>query len=337
MLKSKTKEKQKLFPFMQGILLTFIFAAAASYTASFSLFSIIGPLIIAMMIGIMWRAFAGISEPVLAGAGFSSKKLLRFGIILLGMRLNLSDLYHAGFNVFILSLIVILFTIPLVYALSRFLEVDKKISILTACGTAICGAAAVAAIAPLVKANEEETAVSAGTIAILGTAFTLLYTFIYSFINLTPYGFGAFSGGTLHEVAHVVAAASIGGAEAEDMAIILKLTRVALLVPAALIVGILFREKKTDDAPSPLPIPWFILGFLFVSGLNTAGIASEETAAFIVSLSYLLIGMAMAGLGLNVNLKSFKKLGSKPLIAGLTGSLVLSAAGYGLVLLLGLN
>ncbi|MGG4491468.1 YeiH family protein [Metabacillus idriensis] len=337
MIKNQTKEKQQRFPFIQGILLTLIFAAAASYLSSFSLFSVIGPLIIAMMIGIMWRTFAGISEPVLAGAVFSSKKLLRFGIILLGMRLNLSDLYHAGFNVFILSLIVILFTIPLVYALSRLLKVDKKISILTACGTAICGAAAVAAIAPIVKANDEETAVSAGTIAILGTAFTFLYTFIYSFINLTPYGFGAFSGGTLHEVAHVIAAASIGGTEAEDMAIIVKLTRVALLVPAALIVGILFREKKTDGTPSSLPIPWFILGFLFMSGLNTAGIASEETAAFIVFLSYLLIGMAMAGLGLNVNLKSFKKLGAKPLIAGLTGSLVLSAAGYGLVLLLGLN
>jgi uncharacterized membrane protein YadS len=74
-----------------------------------------------------------------------------------------------------------------------------------------------------------------------------------------------------------------------------------------------------------------------MSGLNTTGIASEETASFLVSFSYLLIGMAMAGLGLNVNLKTFKKLGSKPLIAGLTGSVLLSAAGYGLVLLLGLN
>ncbi|MDQ0857410.1 YeiH family protein [Bacillus sp. V2I10] len=337
MLNSQTKLKHQRLPFMQGILLTFIFAAIASYIASFSLFSVIGPLIIAMILGMLWRASAGISETVLKGASFSSKKLLRLGIIFLGMRLNLTVLYQAGINVFILSFIVILFTIPLVYALSRFLKVDKKISILTACGTAICGAAAVAAIAPLVKANDEETAVSAGTIAILGTAFTLLYTFLYSFINLTPYGFGAFSGGTLHEVAHVVAAASIGGTESEDLAIIVKLTRVALLVPAALIVGILFREKKPEGAPSSLPIPWFILGFLFMSGLKTAGIASEETASFLVSFSYLLIGMAMAGLGLNVNLKTFKKLGSKPLIAGLTGSVLLSAAGYGLVLLLGLN
>lgn len=334
---TKLKQKKIQTPFLQGILLTLLFALIASYLAGFPFLSIMGQLVIAMLLGMLWRAAVEAGEPVLAGASFSSKKLLRLGIILLGMRLDLADLYHAGFSVFILSFIIVLITIPVVYGLTRLLKVDKKIGILTACGTAICGAAAVVAIAPLVKASDEETAVSAGTIAILGTAFTLTYTLAYSLFNLTPQGFGAFSGGTLHEIAHVIAAASIGGTESEDLAIIVKLTRVALLVPAALIVGILFQEKKTEAKWTSLPIPWFILGFLFVSGINTLGVVSDATAAHIVSFSYLLIGMAMAGLGMSVNIFTFKKLGKKPLIAGLIGSVLLSFVGYGLVFILGFN
>ncbi|WP_191560160.1 YeiH family protein [Metabacillus idriensis] len=333
----KIKQKKIQAPFLRGILLTLLFALLASYLAGFPFLSIMGQLVIAMLLGMLWRAAVGAGEPVLAGASFSSKKLLRLGIILLGMRLNLADLYHAGLGVFILSFIIILITIPVVYGLTRLLNVDKKIGILTACGTAICGAAAVVAIAPLVKASDEETAVSAGTIAILGTAFTLIYTFAYSLLNLSPQGYGAFSGGTLHEIAHVVAAASIGGTESEDLAIIVKLTRVALLLPAALIVGILFREKKTEEECSSLPFPWFILGFLFVSGIHSISIVSDEAAALIVSFSYLLIGMAMAGLGLSVNILTFKNLGKKPLIAGLIGSVLLSFVGYGLVFILGFN
>lgn len=147
-------------------------------------------------------------------------------------------------------MIVIIFTISVVYGLARLFKVEKRLGILTACGTAICGAAAVVAISPQIKAKDEETAIGAAMVAILGTIFTLLYTFLYPVLGLTQNGYGIFTGATLHEIAHVIAAAAPGGDGAIDMAVIVKLTRVALLVPVAILIGIWAnraeqREKGT--------------------------------------------------------------------------------------------
>lgn len=323
-------------PMLQGILLTLILALAARVVSGLPFFSIMGQLVTAIMLGMLWRAFAGVNNGLLQGAAFSSKKLLRLGIILLGMRLNLYDIYHAGSSVFLVALANLLFALIVVYGLSTFFKVEKRLGILTACGTAICGAAAVVAIAPVIKANEQETAVGAANVAVLGTVFTILYTLLFPYLGLSALDYGVFAGGTLHEIAHVVAAADPAGRAAADLAILVKLTRVALLVPVAIVIGLLVQRRQTGSERqkltlATLPIPWFILGFLAVSGINTTGIISEGTASAIVSSAYLLIGMAMAGLGLNVDFKSFKQMGGRALAAGLAGSVFLSLFGYLLV------
>lgn len=323
-------------PMLKGILLTLILALVARAVSMLPFFLIMGSLVIAIMLGMLWRAFAGVKGGVLVGASFSSKKLLRLGIILLGMRLNLYDIYNAGSSVFLIALANLLFALAVVYGLSTFFKVEKRLGILTACGTAICGAAAVVAIAPVIKANEQETAVGAANVAVLGTIFTIIYTLLFPYLGLTPLDYGVFAGGTLHEIAHVVAAADPAGHEAADLAIIVKLTRVALLVPVAIVIGFIVQRKQSGSARqkltlATLPIPWFILGFLAVSAINTTGIVSVSAAAAIVSLAYLLIGMAMAGLGLNVDFKAFRQMGGRALSAGLIGSMLLSLFGYALV------
>ena len=132
----------------------------------------------------------------LQGRTLRVRSSLRFGIILLGMRLNLVDIAKAGPKVLVIAAVVITFTIFVVYGLTKVFKVEKKLGILTACGTAICGAAAVVAIAPQVKAKDDETAVGAAIIAILGTIFTLIYTLLYPVLGLSPYGYGVFSGAT---------------------------------------------------------------------------------------------------------------------------------------------
>jgi uncharacterized integral membrane protein (TIGR00698 family) len=326
-------------PVMKGILLTLALALAARALAGLPFFSIMGQLVIAIMFGMVWRATAGVNSGLLEGASYSSKKLLRLGIILLGFRLNLYDIYNAGSTVFLIAFANLAFALFAVYGLSRLFKVEKRLGILTACGTAICGAAAVVAIAPVIKATEKETAVGAANVAVLGTIFTILYTLLFSYLGLNALDYGVFAGGTLHEIAHVVAAADPAGQQASDLAIIVKLTRVALLVPVAILIAILLQRKEDGKAGqkmtlATLPIPWFILGFLAVSAFNTAGIVSEGAAQTIVSLAYLLIGMAMAGLGLNVDFKSFKQMGGKALSAGLAGSVLLSLFGFMLVALL---
>jgi uncharacterized integral membrane protein (TIGR00698 family) len=326
-------------PVMKGILLTLALALAARFIAGLPFFSIMGQLVIAIMLGMVWRATAGVNSGLMEGASYSSKKLLRLGIILLGFRLNLYDIYNAGSTVFLIAFANLTFALLVVYGLSRVFKVEKRLGILTACGTAICGAAAVVAIAPVIKADEKETAVGAANVAVLGTIFTIVYTLIFSYLGLNALEYGVFSGGTLHEIAHVVAAADPAGQAALDLAIIVKLTRVALLVPVAILIGFYIKRKETGAAGekltfSTLPIPWFILGFLAVSAFNTTGIVSEAAATTIVSLAYLLIGMAMAGLGMSVDFKSFRQMGGKALSAGLVGSVLLALFGYMLVIVL---
>ncbi|UQZ84303.1 hypothetical protein SK3146_03538 [Paenibacillus konkukensis] len=336
------KSKQNL-GFALGIGLTLLISLAAKFLSGFPFLSIMGQLVIAILIGIVWRAALGVPSQVIAGTNFSSKKLLRLGIILLGMRLNLMDIVHAGPKVFLIAALVIAFTLSVVYGLARLFKVEKRLSILTACGTAICGAAAVVAIAPQIKAKDDETAIGAAMVAILGTLFTLLYTFLYPVMGLSALGYGIFSGATLHEIAHVIAAAAPGGNDAVDMAVIVKLTRVALLVPVAILIGIWANRSERKEQGGgkaswkSIPIPWFIFGFLIVSGINSFGIIPAAAASNIVIIAYLLIAMAMAGLGLNVDLVTFRKLGMKSFAAGLIGSVLLSGLGLMLIHLLHLT
>jgi uncharacterized integral membrane protein (TIGR00698 family) len=327
--------------FTLGLVMTLLLSIAAKYLALLPFLSIMGQLVLAILLGIGIRTFIGVPKIATLGIAFSSKKLLRYGIILLGMRLNLADIVHAGPKVMAIAAINIVFTISVVYGLTKWLKIDKKLGLLTACGTAICGAAAVVAISPQIKASDDQTAIAATTVAILGTIFTLIYTVGYSFFNLSPTGYGIFSGATLHEVAHVIAAAAPGGQAAVDLAVIVKLTRVAMLAPVAIIIGIWTgREqhskgndngKETTRRWSEVPIPWFILGFVLMSGLNTLGFIPEGITDQVISVAYLLIAMAMAGLGLGVHIGTFCRFGMKPFVAGAIGSVLLSILGFLLV------
>ena len=219
------------------------------------------------------------------------------------MRLNLVDILHAGPKVFAMAVINIVFTLFVVYGLTRLFKVEKRLGILTACGTAICGAAAVVAIAPQIKAKDDETAIGAATVAILGTIFTLGYTILYPILGLSARGYGIFSGATLHEIAHVIAAAAPAGKDAVDIAVIVKLTRVVLLVPVAILLGLWTKranhslsEKNNKTSWKAIPIPWFILGFLAMSAFHSLGILSVSFANYVVFIAYMLIAMAMAGL-----------------------------------------
>lgn len=326
----------KITGFMLGIGITFVIAIIAKLLIKLPFLSIMGQLVIAIIIGILWRALLGMPTKAAAGITFANKKLLRLGIILLGMRLNLMDIYHAGWKVLLLAGLSIIFAFFVVYGLTKLFKVDRRLGVLTACGTAICGAAAIVATAPQIKAKDNETAIGVATIAILGTLFTLAYTLLYPLLGLSPANYGIFSGATLHEIAHVIAAADPGGKEAVDLAIIIKLTRVALLIPVIILIGIWASRWERSEAdhtgasrPSLLSImPWFIFGFLGMSAINSLGVFSTTFADNVVLLAYMLLAMAMAGLGLNVDIAAFKRVGLRTFTAGLIGSILLSIFGY---------
>ncbi|WP_405081276.1 YeiH family protein [Paenibacillus chitinolyticus] len=329
-----------------GLGMTLALALAAKALALIPGLNVVGQLVLALLLGIAWRAAAPVPASAPAGLAFASKKLLRAGIILLGMRLSLLDVVHAGPAVFAAAAGNILFATVVVYAIARRMNVGPRLAMLSACGTGICGAAAIAGISPQIKADDDETAVGVTVIALLGTLFTVAYTLVYPLLGFSSAEYGFFSGATLHEIAHVIAAAAPGGSAAVDSALVAKLTRVALLAPVALALGVWTARRERRDAgegaagsaasgaagsaaprKAGVPVPWFIVGFLAAAALNTVGIVPQPAAAAAVQGAYLLIAMAMAGLGLNVNLAVFRRHGLRASAAVLLGSVLLSLLG----------
>ncbi|TCS93878.1 putative integral membrane protein (TIGR00698 family) [Hazenella coriacea] len=316
-----------------GLGITLVLAGVAKALSLIPMLKMLGPLVMAILLGMLWGRLFKVPEQVQPGVVFSTKRLLRFGIILLGMRLNLADVYHAGPAMFAYALLNLGFALTVVLLFSKIMGVDKKLGLLTACGTAICGAAAIAAVSPQIKASKNQTAISVAIIAVLGTLFTLLYTLFYQGIGMTAQEYGFWTGGTLHEIAHVIAAVDPAGTEAADLAVLVKLTRVALLVPVVLLIAIFMNRWLDQDQQEPfswrkLPIPWFIFGFLAMSGLNTLFTFPTFISDMIISLGYFLIAMAMGGLGLGVDFKEFRRVGGKMMMVGLVSSILLSIFGY---------
>lgn len=326
---------QKHGSFTKGLLLTLLISILAGILAILPLFSIIGQLVLAIFIGIIWKETIGVPEKLMDGVSYASKSLLRVGVVLLGLKLNIIDIYDSGVNVFLISFINLFVTLTFVFLLARLLKVEKNLALLTACGTAICGAAAVIAISSQIKAKANDTAIAAATVCIIGTIFSLIYTLFVSKIGLSPEHYGLFAGSTLHEIAHVIATAAPTGENSVEMALIAKLTRVALLIPVAIVIAWITRYQHKDAEKSSLPIPWFIFGFLLMSFINTIGVVPDSLVSLLTNVAYVFMGMAMAGLGINVEIRAFKQKGKNSFIASFIGSILLSGLGLLLINLLG--
>ncbi|MBL0385748.1 putative sulfate exporter family transporter [Tumebacillus sp. ITR2] len=308
--------------------------------------SMIGPMVLAILLGMAYATWGQTfaqkktSANVADGYTFASKYLLRAGIILLGVRLDLIALSHAGVRVLGTEIVLVALTLLVGYWIARRFGVDEKLAMVIAAGTAICGAAAAVAIAVQVKARSEQTVLGVATVAVLGTVFTVLYTLLFPLLGLSNGAFGAFSGATLHEIAHVIAAATPHGTDSLDNGLLVKLSRVVLLAPVAMFIGWWSnrreRQYQTDAAknmspkrrPGKAPIPYFVFGFLLVGALHTWQILPASWTQPLIQTSLFLLTMGMAGLGLQVNIKALRG-GSRAFQAALLTSVLLAIVGYG--------
>lgn len=253
--------------------------------------------------------------------GFISNKFLRLGIILLGFRLNLESLAQAGVKTILVAMVGVTGTICLTYWLSRKFGAEDKLAILSACGCGICGAAAVMGVSPQIETTDEERkreneVLAVAVVCVMGTVFTLVEIGLKPILGLTDPQFGIVAGGSLHEIAHAVAAGGAFGEASLDNALIMKLSRVLLLAPVALIVGYWYQRRliresieEHEQAPKKLPIPWFLGGFILTSILGTFLPLSAGLLDGLVQAAYIFLGMAMAALGISVNFRVIFKRG----------------------------
>ncbi len=320
--------------FWLAAVMTLICSVAGVLLAKLPYVNLIGALVIALLLGIaMQLAPAGLRSEASTGVGFISNKFLRLGIILLGFRLDLAKLAAAGVKTILVAACEVALTIVLTYWLSRKFGAEDELAILSACGCGICGAAAVMGVSPQIETTDEERkreneVLAVAVVCVMGTVFTLLEIGLKPLLHLTDTQFGIVAGGSLHEIAHAVAAGGAFGEASLDNALIMKLSRVLLLAPVALIVGYwyqhrLVKESAAGEIPTPKkpPIPWFLGGFILTSVLGTFLPFSKEALDVLVQAAYIFLGMAMAALGLSVNFKVIFKRGG-----AVFGAAVISSA-----------
>jgi uncharacterized integral membrane protein (TIGR00698 family) len=316
-----------------GISFTFIIATLGFGLAKAPGFDHVGPLASAIVIAVLYRQIFGYPEKFRLGIQFSAKKLLRYAIILYGLKLNIDVVFHQGMGLLVRDIGTIVFSIFLTMWLAKKMKADFSLSLLLGIGTGVCGAAAIAAVSPLLKAKEEDTAIGAGIIALVGTLFSIGYILLKPFLHLTNNHYGIWTGISLHEIAHVALAAAPAGQDALAIALLAKLGRVFLLVPLSFILMYWMKRTGRIQSETKIEFPWFLIGFLMMSliGSYVLGKLINVPSAFLSNtsnLSTLLLTMAMVGLGLNVNLQELRSKALRPVIAMLITSTLLSILSF---------
>ncbi|MEH7118545.1 putative sulfate exporter family transporter [Neobacillus vireti] len=314
---------------LAGIFFTFLIAFLGFALARVPGFHYVGPLANAIVIAVIYRQIFGYPEKIRSGIQFSAKNFLRYAIILYGLKLNIAVVFHQGMGLLVRDIGTIVFSIILTTWLAKKLKADFSLSLLLGIGTGVCGAAAIAAVSPLLKAKEEDTAIGAGIIALVGTVFSLAYILIRPLIPLANNDYGIWTGISLHEIAHVALAAAPAGQDALAIALLAKLGRVFLLVPLSFILMYWMRRTGRIQTDTRIEFPWFLIGFLFMSLIGSYVLGkSIHVPSTILSagsnLTTFLLTMAMVGLGLNVNLQEMRLKALRPLIAMLITSILLS-------------
>ncbi|OYD09179.1 YeiH family protein [Paludifilum halophilum] len=326
MLKGPLPERRlrRTLSFAGGILFTMVVAGAGYLLSMLPVVNRLGTMIPAILLAVVYRHWSGYPERIREGIQFSSQKILRLAIILFGFQLNMEQILGEGFTLLWKDAVSILLALMAVLVLARLMGADRDLSFLLGVGTGVCGAAAIAAVSPIIGSKEEDTATGVGIIALAGTVFTLLYTLLRPFLPFSASQYGIWSGLSLHEMAHVAAAAAPAGTDALAVSLLTKLGRVFLLIPLCLVLIFWIKRKRGGDRGGKVPFPWFLAGFVGTCLIGSYLPVPQEVTEGLSALGSFLLASAMVGLGLNIHFRSLKQKALKPLIAMLIASVFLS-------------
>lgn len=262
------------------------------------------------------------------GIKYTSKKILQFAVILLGFEMNLFNIIEVGGQ----SLFVMLFTLTAAfitaYLVGKALKIKPNTTILIGVGTSICGGSAIAATAPVIKADDEDVAHAISTIFLFNIVAVFIFPALGRLLGMTDLGFGMWAGTAINDTSSVVAAGSAwstvaGNNTALAFATVVKLTRTLMIVPITLILAI-YTTKKNQSNPDGSTFnfakvfPWFVIGFLLAAILNTAIGFPPNVSHSLVQMGKFLIVMAMSAIGLNTHLKKLISNGLSPIMLGLS-------------------
>ncbi|HKZ20732.1 MAG TPA: putative sulfate exporter family transporter [Acidimicrobiia bacterium] len=289
-------------------------------------------LIIALLLGFAAGNLAGPQLGLGPGFQFVARHLLRAAVVLLGARLSFGDLAAIGGPGLAVVAATVVATFFGAQLLGRLLGVSRNLSLLIGTGYAICGVSAVAAMNGVVGAEDEEVTYAIGLVTMAGSLSILILPLIARGLGMEPAAFGSWVGGAVHDVAQTVAAASTSPPPALEAAIVVKLTRVALLAP--LVVAVAISRKRGDSAIGRQPpLPLFVIGFLALVAMQSLGLLSDPMTELIRSIEVAAFTIALVGVGGGVDISRLRSLGGRPLRLGLAAWVLVSAVALAAVAL----
>ncbi len=310
-----------------GILLVSTLAFCAIKLSHFSWFqqAQISPLTLGIVLGITLgnSLFPHIAHHTDHGVDYAKSWLLKAGVILFGFRITFTQVASVGWQGLLIDAVMLTSTFLLaLYLAKRFFKLDLQTAILIGAGSSICGAAAVMATEPVIKAQAHKVSIAVATVVVFGTLSMFTYPLLYPVLGLSEHSYGLLVGSTIHEVAQVVAAGSAVSEQAANIAVIEKMLRVMLLAPFLFILSFWYQGKQkkhtqtlADSSQSKrIFIPWFALLFILACGFNSLGIIPFTHANEIATLDNILLTMAMAALGLRTHVGAIRQAGIKPLL-----------------------
>lgn len=324
-------------PLLPGLIFSALVALVAMSLAESTMAQFLGAgaLTIAILLGILIgnSPLSRFDALLIPGADFARTRLLRVGVVLYGFRVSFQDIAIVGWSGVLLACAIVTATFLLAVCLgTRVLRLDAETSMLIGAGSAVCGAAAVLATAPVVKGSAQHVTIAVSTVVVFGTLSMFLYPMLYPYLSLSENGFGMYVGSTMHEVAQVMVAAGAAGEEAVRVAVIQKMLRVMMLVPFLLLLSRYVSAGTAERVglPKAKDVPWFAVLFIVMVGINSLGFVPQDVVAIVHHLDLMLLATAMVALGVQTKARAVRQAGFRPSLLALALFGFLGIGGYAL-------
>ena len=327
---------------MPGFLLSVVIAALAKFLEGLLPVHVIGASVIALFLGMIVNSFFR-PDYLKAGIKFTSKKVLKFAIILLGVSLSVNVILNVGK----LSLVVMVFTLLTCfgggYFIGKALGINWKLSNLISAGTGICGGSAIAAIAPVIDAEDSDIAYAMSATFLFDMAMIVLFPIMGRMLGLSDMAYGLWTGTAVNDTSSVVAAGYAYTEAAGDFATMVKLTRTLSIIPTVLVftfINLRLKTKVGAEGGKKVKVwglfPWFIVGFLALAAVNSFGLIPANVSAVAKDVSKFLMVCALAAIGLGTSFNEFRKSGAKPMLHGFIISALVVVVAIGVEWCMGL-
>jgi uncharacterized integral membrane protein (TIGR00698 family) len=284
-------------------------------------------LTVAVVLGVLAGSTPLLTSAARSGLEWATRKMLRTGVVLLGLQLAIGSIIDLGAGAVAAVVITVAVGFGGTLLLGRLIGVPRGMSLLVATGFSICGASAIAAIEGVIRRRDSDVATAIALVTLYGGLAIVAIPLCGPLLGMHGVELGEWAGVSVHEVAQVVAASSPAGAAAVAAAAVVKLTRVVLLAPVVAGVGLVERRAPHVEPRRPPLVPLFVLGFLAMVGVRSAGILPDAALAVAKTATTLLLAGALFGLGCSVNMSALRKTGPRALLLGLASTVLVASVG----------